>query len=55
MKQGKPADMVNETHVLEPADVLVSAIQAATEAAEMILRIDQNVDVKEDNNNKDSS
>lgn len=47
MKQGKTADMVNETHVLEPADILISAIRAATEAAELILRIDQNVNLKD--------
>lgn len=54
MKQGKPADMVNEAHVLEPSDVLVSAIQAATEAAEMILRIDQNVNLNLKDNKETS-
>jgi len=40
MDKGEPADMVNTLHVVEPAEVLESVLQTATETVTMLLRID---------------
>lgn len=39
--------MVNDKHVVEPSEVIESVIELATEAVEMIMRIDKYVEVQQ--------